>query len=50
MIISEKQVIELMDYCRALAEVSSMSVIPRKALELLNKIKVQQSTELKVIE
>lgn len=49
MIISERQIMHLIEYCRELANASSMIVIPRKALELINQIKNQQSEELKVV-
>lgn len=50
MIISEKQIMQLMEYCRELAENSLMAVTPRKAINLLKIIRKQQSDELKVVE
>lgn len=49
MIISEKQIVMLMEYCRILANDAPTIVLPRKALDLIEKIQNQQSEELKEI-
>lgn len=50
MIISEKQIMQLMDICRVLALDSNLIVLSRKAMELLEKIRNQQSEDLLSIE
>ncbi len=49
MIISEKQIMQLMDYCRILANDAPTIFLPRKALSLLDKIVKQQSDKLEQI-
>ena len=49
MLISEKQIMQLMDLCRALAFDSQLIAASSRALELLDKIRNQQSEELKEI-
>ncbi len=50
MIISEKQIMELMDYITKLPIVGCKGISMRNALLLVAKIHQQQSEELKVIE
>lgn len=50
MLISEKQIMQLMDYCRALAMHDLRSLTASHAVFLLDQITNQQPGELKIIE
>lgn len=47
--ITEKQIMQLMELLRELAASSPQTVAPRKAMDLLDRIMLQQSDELKDI-
>ncbi len=50
MIISEKQIMQLIEYCRYLAIDNLKSVTSTNAIKFIDEITNQQSEELKVIE